>query len=405
MKAQSTNHSRESRLIIEICQTVLKPENIKTLSGILKNQIDWSYTIRVAQRNAVLPLLSWNLLNHFSGQLDEEVRQLLDQDLKQHLRNNLFLTGKLLEIVQFFRANNIEALPFKGPMLAIQAYGNPALRRYSDLDVLVKPANFEQAAKLLSENGYTPLTSVSWLKKSNWYVGRTKDIYFTDKSGTVSLELHWKLSGSHFGLPKEMNGLWDRLECVNLGGTPVSALSFNDLLIYLCLHGSRHSWERLSWICDINELIRSEKDIDWDQVIEKARQLGCERVLFLGLYLAHDFFDLEFSFADWRAIERDEVLVTITRQIRTQLFCESPVVMAIGDRYSYHLGLKENRWDKWKLHFHYFSWYARIILIPNEADKKLLHLPRLLTPLYYITRPLRLLSMFIMKWCKTELVG
>ena len=120
---------------------------------------------------------------------------------------NMFLTSKLLEIIRICSENGIEVLPFKGPMLAIQAYGNPALRTYGDLDILVRPSNFVSAVKLLKEYGYTARTSVNWLERTTWYIGRKKDVYMVNKAGTVKLELHWKLSGAHFGLPKEMNGL------------------------------------------------------------------------------------------------------------------------------------------------------------------------------------------------------
>jgi hypothetical protein len=395
MKRPPKSHSLESQLIIMSCQTVISAREIEELSVILKSPIDWTYAIGVLRRNAVLPLFSWNMLNHFAEELPNNVKQFFEQNLKEHIRSNIFLTGKLLEITQFFNANNIEALPFKGPMLAIQAYGNPALRKYGDLDVLVQPRHFRQAVQLLKDNGYSPVTSVSWLKKTNWYVSRKKDIYFVNKNRSVNLELHWKLSGSHFGLPKEMNRLWDRLEFVHLAGTAVSALPFNDLLIYLCLHGSRHSWERLSWVCDVNELIRSKQDVDWDGFFTAAKRVGCENVVALGLRLIHEFFGFNAPGLVWDQIKSDPMYDAMVAEIRDRLFSHDAKPVKIGERYLYHLKLKERPFDRWKLHFHYISWYMRIILTPNEMDRSILHFPRLLYPLYYLTRPFRLVFTYL----------
>lgn len=368
---------------------------VEAVSTSMRDRVDWEYLVGIARRNAVLPLFGWNLLRHFPDQLPEDVRSVLEQELRHTVQNNMFLTGRLLEIIRFFNENGIEVLPFKGPMLSAQAYGNPALRKYGDLDVLVKPRQFKQAVRLLEDNSYTPLTSVSWLENKNWYISRKKDIYFRDRDGTVNLELHWKLSGSHFGLPKEMNGLWDRLEALDLGGTAVPNLAFNDLLIYLCLHGSRHSWERLSWICDINELIRSQADIDWDFFFSEARRFGCENVVALGLRLVDAFFGLDPRVPASNKIKNDIAYDKMVTEIRSRLFSVDAKVVDINERYLYQLKLKERPFDKWKLHFHYLSWYARLVFTPNEIDKSVLHFPRVLYPLYYLTRPFRLVYSYV----------
>ncbi|MEK7856765.1 MAG: nucleotidyltransferase family protein, partial [Acidobacteriota bacterium] len=56
-----------------------------------------------------------------------------------------------------------QILPFKGPLLALQAYGDISMRRFGDLDVLVKPKHFKAAVDLLSANGFVPLNEVSWV--------------------------------------------------------------------------------------------------------------------------------------------------------------------------------------------------------------------------------------------------
>jgi len=51
--------------------------------------------------------------------------------------HNFFLTKELLELLTLFEAHCIPASPYKGPALAIMAYGNLALRQFSDLNILV----------------------------------------------------------------------------------------------------------------------------------------------------------------------------------------------------------------------------------------------------------------------------
>jgi len=54
------------------------------------------------------------------------------------------------------------------------------------------------------------------------------------------------------------------------------------------VHGTKHRWERLRWICDVAELIRVREDVKWETLMRVAESLGSRHMLSLGLYLAHD---------------------------------------------------------------------------------------------------------------------
>lgn len=384
------NHHREKQILIALSEKVRSGKRNALVSDHLENSLDWDYVLTVAKRNAIFPLVGRNLLEHFDELLPSQVRALLTRHLHEHLQRNMFLTSKLLEIVRQCDARDIPILPFKGPVLAVKAYGDLSARQYVDLDVLVQPKHLESAIQLLREQGYTPITNISWLKKSNWHLMDKKDIYFRSADGLVNVELHWKLSGSHFALPIEMNGLWARLENVTLAGVNLKTLRFDDLLIYLCLHGSRHGWERFGWICDVRGLILSRPEVALDGILKKARQLGCENVLCLGLYLVHEYFGQEFKFRGWQKVKNDLMFLTTAKRIKAQLFTEKPTVMGLGDRYAYHLKLKEDRRDRWRLHYHYLFRYLQIIFTPRAIDAEKFNLPRVLEPLYYLMRPLRL---------------
>ena len=391
-QAKQLNFDLETELIIECSQTAINSAKFDRIAYLLSQSPDWNYIFKIANRNAILPLVSWNLLQNFEHLIPDEFRELIHKDFQEHTRNNMFLTGKLVEIINLFQSNDIAIVPFKGPILAIRAYGNLALRQFIDLDILIPILHLEKAVKLLTEAGYIPLN----LQRLD-NLKRKKDVGFISEDERVRVEMHWKLSGRHFSMPLEMNQLWHQLETVKLAGMDVSAFSFNTLLIYLCLHGARHSWERFGWICDINELVRAESDVDWRQVFNEAKRLGCESVLGLGLYLAYDFFGLKISTPKWQEIEDDQIIKELARQIRSRIFADKPATLEIGDRYLYHLKLKEKWTDKWKLHLHYNYWYLKIIFSPNEIDKGLFHLPSWLSPLYYVLRPPRLLYSYLLK--------
>ena len=399
MKEQAClkNYNLEKQLILDASRTKNLPQQVEQISFTLKQTLDWGYILKVAEKNNLLPLLSWNLLQHFGNSLPNSVSEELNYIYQIHLQRNMRLTKKLVDVIRLFQSNSIRIISFKGPLLALQAYGNLVIRQFNDLDILVHPNQLDKAIKLLISSGYVPQNDLRWFERKDWYLSRIKDVVFVDEKSKYILELHWKLSGTHFAYPIEVDRLWQNLETVKLAGVDANVLHFNDLLIYLCLHGARHSWERLSWICDLNELIQSNSEIDWKQISQDGKRLGCENILGLGLFLVHKFFGTKVPFPNWEKIESEPTFKKLAEEIEIRLFDENTVKLEIGDRYAYHLKLKERRWDRLKLHLHYQFWYLQLLIFPNSVDKETFNLPAWSNPIYFLIRPLRLFYTYIIK--------
>jgi hypothetical protein len=199
-------------------------------------------------------------------------------------------------------------------------------------------------------------------------------------------------------MPFEISHLWNRLEKLKLGGTNVSALPFKDLFVYLCLHGSRHEWERLAWICDLNELIqsveRSGVKLDWNEIHQHAKDHGCERVVELGLFLLDEFFDSRTDFSEYERIKENPVLREIAEQVKARNFSQTRIPSLKKDKYMYLLSLQGRRTHRIKLYLVYLTYYLKLLLTPNSVDKTIFHLPGIFYPLYFILRPIRLVLIY-----------
>ena len=75
---------------------------------------------------------------------------------------------------------------------------------------------------------------------------------------------------------------------VPLDAHEVPALSVEDGLVLISIHGAKHFWERLMWIADVAALVTRQTSIDWQRVVDSARAVGAERMLHTGLRLASD---------------------------------------------------------------------------------------------------------------------
>lgn len=391
----SSSKESENKLLICCSKTDLSPKQIEFIFKLLSKDLDWKYIILVSSRNGVFPLLISNLLNFFSESIPSQVKDQISQIFQTHVNKNFLLTRKLIEIIKVLKKENIDVLPFKGPTLAIRAYNDISLRYYCDLDILVKPKDFDRAIRILTKNGYNPVSETSWLKRKTLFFTHKKDVVLIGDNGRVQIELHWKLSGSHFSMPLEINRIWRQLDTVHLGGNKFNVLPFEDLFIYLCLHGSRHEWERLSWICDLRELIinfeRSGKKVDWENIKLNAKKYGCEKVVELGLFLVNYFFDEKMSCLDIYESENNPSLLRIAEQVEKRIFSTEFTTSLKADKYMYLLSLQEKKSHRIKFYIVYLTYYFKLILTPNNLDKSTFPLPSFLFPLYFILRPIRLL--------------
>lgn len=164
-------------------------------------------------------------------------------------------------------------------------------------------------------------------------------------------------------------------------------LSGSDLLFYLCMHGAKHAWERRSWILDVSGLIERHQAIEWDRIIADAMRFGYERTLALGLALAYRVRGISLTRPVMDLIERDEIVKRVTEQVIKRSASGHPrlsLLMLIR----FLLSLREDTADRVRIIY-------LILTNPSVEDWRLIRLPPLLSGLYLILRPVRLLMTFI----------
>src|ERR1051326_440923 len=225
--------------------------------------IDWEYLFQLARRHSIVPLVY--------VQLDHGPPEVLAKFKQHYIENsarNTVLAAELCRLINLFSNAGIDAIPYKGPALALFAYGNIALRRFVDLDVIVKKADVAKACEILLNEGYTPSKSLSPAQQE--LLLRTQhNIQFSRDNHRLLLELHWEVAPHLFASTVNGERLWQDLITLDLNGTPVKTFSAEDLLFALCVHGSRHLWERLGWICDVAELL-TRHTLDWTPLLPAA---------------------------------------------------------------------------------------------------------------------------------------
>ena len=339
---------------------------------------DWERLLEQADRHGMGPLLCWRL-ERCPDVVPAAIFGRLRDRLHAGAANSLKLAAELGRLVALFDQAGIEVAPFKGPAIAWSLYESPALRQMSDLDLLVRPADAQRAVDLLVASGCRP-----WYSTDLRFFGSNGELPLTSPAG-VPVDLHWALAPAWFRYALDLDRFWSRLVTVSIAGRPMRSLAPEDLLVFLCIHGAKHFWCSLHWLCDLARLI-DRSALDWDALMEYSRARRVSRTVSAGLLLAADMLGAGVPPSILAGARACPHTARIAR--RAQLWVGGRPVPR-GPRaleFRFQLSLVERPSDKVRL-----CWG---ILAPTPAELESLSLPRPLFPVYYAFRPLRLMAKY-----------
>jgi len=344
-------------------------------------EVNWDYVFQLARRHSIVPLVYVQLQQHASDLVPPQFLSKLKKHYFENSARNTLLTAELCRLISLFAEAGIETIPYKGPVLALFAYGDVALRRFVDLDVIVKKSDVLKARDILLNEGYTPSKSLS-LDQQEMLLRTQHNMQFSRDNHRLIIELHWEVAPHLFASTVNGERLWQDLITLDLNGTPVKTFSAEDLLFSLCVHGSRHLWERLGWICDIAELIKSQP-LDWPALLERAGIADTERMFLLGVHLAQRLLDAPIPAEVKQRCDADQRLSSLADNIIDHLFNGPTHVPATSrEIFKYNIGVRKTLSARAR--------YLLYMLRPTDSDLGSRSLPPSLSFAYYLTRPFRL---------------
>ena len=339
---------------------------------------DWAEFIRLAQGHGILPI-AWVALRPFVARLGAEAAAELKVAYEANARRNLLLVGELRGVLRALHEVGITAVPWKGLVLAQRAYGDVALRQFFDLDLLVRRSQVAAARDVLGTLGFTPEKQMTDIEQET-YVDHQGELELVRQADGLWLEIHSAIMPTYYGRGTSSAELWRRVVMVELARGTVPCLDIADELEALCVHGSKHRWERLAWVLDVAMLARAMEQVDWARLMAAATDHGTLRMVRIGLLLAVDLCGAPIP-ADMAAAARsDGVARRLAHDATAALFDPRP---SRFDALVFHARMRERARDQ-------LLYLLSVAFTPSGADWEALHLPRQLFPLYALTRPVRL---------------
>ncbi len=383
------NADPEIRLLFLAARSSPDARDQAQIRGLASGDVDWRRFCALAVEHHVVPLVYHALSKTCPDVVPSSIMSELGDSFRTNLARNLALSAELANILKLYRANGINAIPFKGPTLASIAFGSLALRQSGDLDILVRGADSRRARSIVLANGYRALTELS--EDEEWSLGNHFRLVRDDRQMTI--ELHWRLICDRLCMNLNEDSLWDSPTQAVIAGEAVSSFALPELLLYLCAHGAKHCWRRLNWVCDIAELARARADLDWDAVVRLARARGCLRLLSVGLILGRDLLGAPLPESVARLVNTDRWAHTLAQEIAESYTMAIAVPDGFAAMWRFNIRVRERLRDRFRCRLKLLAPAAR----PNPRDRLLVSLPPRLEFLYPVVKAIRLAVTFATK--------
>lgn len=339
---------------------------------------DWPNIQKLAMHHGIFPLIYPLIKSINKKRISSQELKHFETLNKQNSIRNLRLAQKLLKVLDILAKKNILAVPLRGPLLAIRAFGDLSKRSFSDLDILIRSEDIKPVYNLMKSAGYVSVYPRIKIMEKNWKKSG-RDFLFQNKFAVFEFHQRVIQGPRYFELDMDDR---QQLSVESVLDREIPVLNVEETIIGLALHGQHHGWDILKWVVDFSHFVHKNRNkIEWEALILKSRDMGCFRILSIGFLLGHDICRLKIPEQIAERVEKDKRSQKLAAKYKELLLKENSVkrhlpVWAVPQALD-SIGYK----------FRYLGYY---LFNPTVLDIMKIKLPDYLYPLYYVIRPIRL---------------
>jgi hypothetical protein len=373
----TSEFSREFQLLLACSWLSPEPEQerrTETIQRLSVDGLDWNVFLALVRRHHVQGLAHESLRRAGPGLVPVSAAAELKDLAGAVSRRALLSAAELVRICDAFETDGIAVVPLKGVILSSQLFGDPGARYAGDLDVMIRPADLERTDALLSELGYfcsIPRAGLQLLRAHG------HECLYRHEGTGHSIDVHW---GHELWTAAQTGELWNHCQTTEWGGTRIRRLNGDALLLFLCDHGTKHSWSMLKWLSDVAMVLATPRTTPWSELFSLAARWDLEQPLAEAALLVRWLYGIEIPSSmagnDTASATYATESIAAMLMTREELTFESKRSGALRNlRFS----ARRRKALPWRAHI-------RRLLIQAD-DLQLFPLPRVLAWLYYLLRP------------------
>lgn len=183
----------EASLLLQVARLRREPAAGEQIGALVRSGLDWQLLQHLASRHRLESRLYAALDSHAAAGVPRPVFLEMWRRHELNARRNARLATEMLRVVRRIENAGVPVLPYKGPVLAEQLYGDVALREFEDLDLLVPVSEAGKVVALLQADRYESADRLPPNAEEALYRSRTQyHRAFVNRDTGDKLELHWK---------------------------------------------------------------------------------------------------------------------------------------------------------------------------------------------------------------------
>jgi hypothetical protein len=239
--------------------------------------------IQLSIDNQVAPLLYRNLKQ--LNAVPEKTKSKLEKQYRSVSKANMVGMAEVIKIIRLLKKKEVDCIPLKGMLASDIIFRDIGVYMSTDIDLLVKKNDIPAAKEALIQGNY------QFDKKS----ARDMELshYHYIFIGTLfPVELHWNLVKRYFIVNSDY--WWNDVWTLHHEGTDITMLSHERNILYLVFRLFDHGFRPLKFIVLLLAYIEKYSlEIDWNKLLDHARECRMERLLSFALILMNDLWGME----------------------------------------------------------------------------------------------------------------
>ena len=381
----ASRSSVDAELLLLLLRAELSDDDLERIRA-LAPEAGWSRVLAYAERHRVRPALARGVASLPDVVAPSAVAEDLRAARKAHAIRALAMSADLVGVLDLLRASGIDALAYKGPVLAMTAYGALTARDFVDLDILVRPSEASAAGRVLLGAGFDG-PRIRPPGEEHRLLRSTHERQYRQPGGAL-VELHWALAPRYFGIGLVTSELLSRSVEVSIGGRFAPTLSAEDTVVAMAVDSGKELFPSLRVAVDMAALFDRHPDLGWDAVVATAERAGAGRMLRVLLGLTRDLQAASLPKRIEASVDADPVAVELAAGFGDRMF-GSPGgrgrLPALDGR---HLSLREGRSRR-------VRYLARLVMTPTAEDIDIVSLPLGTGALYLPIRAARMVARYL----------
>jgi hypothetical protein len=296
--------------------------------------VDWDLVYRAAVTHKIAPLVHYHLklCEPLIGALPDDVTAKFTQVSRRNRVRNRIVANGIADIAGYFdrRSHDILLLKHTAYYLSLKPLYDMTMS--DDFDLVIRPRS--EAAEV---EGAPYLWSANSNSDSTWKVIDDLMVSNDPRLRLLHLEVDNRLHHDvvwNGVIPVDFRRIWTDARVHQVEGTSVYVPEINDLIAITAVNIFRKPFLRLRNVLEIHELIRSEKNLDWDALAKKVRSYQCGSLVYSALYATRAVLGSDLRDEDLKSLKpggfRKWGLALVNRRISPSERCRD---ISMSDRF------------------------------------------------------------------------